>query len=177
MDMMNSSPNKIIFVPSCLLCTLLMAKKPAHNAMWSHEIVSFLNDRNYSIIQMPCPEASFPNYLSGLSRQPHGIKYYEDLPGFKNHCIELGKQVVAQIDAFHDSGYLVTAILGIEHSPTCAASYMYTHQGTQKRQGVFIKYIADSIKERPYEIPIIGINRQNPKKVIKALLDLNSGKE
>ncbi len=176
---MNSCQDKVIFVPSCLLCTLMMAKKPVPDATWSQEIVSFLNSRNYSVIQMPCPEASFPDYKSGLLRQPHGIKYYEELPGFRDHCIELGRQVVTQIDAFHDSGYIVTAILGIEHSPTCAASFIYTNKGTQKRQGIFIKYIADAIIKKPYKIPIIGINRKYPKKVMHTLLclDIHNDKE
>lgn len=171
---MNSFQDKIIFVPSCLLCTLLMAKKPTPNMTWHNEIISFLNDRNYSIIQMPCPEASFPNYKNGLKRSPHGIKYYEELSGFSEYCFELGRQVVSQIDAFHDNGFTVVAILGIEHSPTCAASYLYTHHGTQKRQGIFIKYMAEMIKERPYDIPIIGINRRYPNKAIQSLIKLES---
>ena len=157
-------------MPSCLLCPLLMAKKASQDQPWRHLIISYLNEQGYSIMQMPCPEASFPSYDCGIKRSSHGIKYYENLAGFRNHCHELGSQVLSQIDAFYSNGYKVHAILGIEHSPTCAASYMYTHNGTQNRQGIFIQYLAYRINERGYSIPIIGINRTYPQKAIRTLI-------
>jgi len=168
--------NKIVFVPSCLLCPLLMAKKTDQSDHWRQGIIFYLNDKGYSIMQMPCPEASFPNYDNGISRKPHGIKYYEELVGFRDHCNKLGDQVLTRIDAFYNNGYIVDAIIGIEHSPTCAANYMYTHQGTQNRKGIFIQYIAQKIKERGYLIPIIGINRRFPNKAIQSLM-INEGNQ
>ena len=86
----------------------------------------------------------------------------------------LGDQVLLQIDAFYNNGYMVDAIIGIEHSPTCAANYMYTCHGTQKRQGIFIQYISSMIDERGYQIPIIGINRRFPQKAIQLLMNNNN---
>lgn len=167
---MNSNNDRIVFVPSCLLCPIYMAKKSEKKILWRQDIICYLNDKGYSIIQMPCPEVSFPNYHCGIKRMPHGIKYYEELEGFKEHCSKLGDQVMFQIEALCDYGYKVSAIMGIEHSPTCATSYMYTNQGTQKRQGIFIQYLAQKLKERGYLIPIIGINRRYPNKAILSLM-------
>ena len=167
---MSSNKDMIVFVPSCLLCPLYMAKKGNQSELWRKTIINHLINEEYSIVQMPCPEVSFPNYRCGLVRIPHGIKHYEELEGFKEHCFKLANQVIFQIEAFYINGYKVSAILGIEHSPTCAASYMYTNKGTQKRQGIFIQYIAQRLKEREYLIPIIGINRRYPNKVIQSLM-------
>lgn len=161
-------------MPSCLLCPLLMAKKTDQDLPWRHFIISYLNDQGYFIMQMPCPEASFPSYNYGIKRGPHGIKYYEELAGFRNHCHELGDQVLSQIDAFYSNDYKVHAILGIEHSPTCAASYMYSNHGTLKRQGIYIQYLSHKINERGYVIPIIGINRRYPEKAIRSLTLINN---
>lgn len=169
---MNSENNRIVFVPACLLCPLLMAKKGSHNELWRDEILSFLNKEGCSIIQMPCPEASFPNFSCGISRRPHGIKFYEELTGFKEHCYKLGNQVLIQIDAFYDNRYKVSAIIGIEDSPTCAVNYMYTNQGRQKRKGVFIQYLSSEFQKRGYDIPIIGINRRYPQKAIQVLKEI-----
>ena len=167
--------DKIIFVPSCLLCPVYMVKKERPDVLWREEIVSYLNKSGYSMIQMPCPEASFPNYNCGIKRIPHGIKYYERLMGFKEHCYSLGNQVISQIVALYVGGYSVTAIMGIEHSPTCATSYMYTSQGTQKRQGIYTEYLSKMLKERGYQIPLLGINRRFPQKAIKLLCEIEIG--
>lgn len=174
---MNLYNEKVIFVPSCLLCPVCMAKKLNQTTVWRKEIIFYLNDNGYSMFQMPCPEASFDNCNCGLSRSPHGIKFYEELVGFKDHCYKLGDHVMSQIDAFYMSGYSVFAVMGIEHSPTCAASYIYTRKGTQKRRGIFMEYLSQMIYNRGYQIPLIGINRRFPHKAIKSLLEIENAGE
>ena len=167
---MNCLEEKILFVPACLLCPSLMAKKSTLSIEWRSIVLQQLIKSNFSIIQMPCPEASFPSFAEGLQRSPHGVDYYENLPGFVNHCANLGLQVVSQIDALMRNGYNVCGIVGIEHSPTCAATFMYTHLGTQKRQGIFINHLTNSLAELGYSIPIIGINRRFPQKAVNRLI-------
>ena len=170
---MNSFKNKVIFVPSCLLCPEFLAKKTESPALWRHIIISYLNDNNYSIIQMPCPEASFPDSYSGLNRNRHSIDYYEKLPGYKEHCIDIGDNVITQIDALYKSGYSVSALLGIEYSSTCAVNYLYSLSGTKKRRGIFINILTELIKKRGYYIPIIGISRCYPQKTIERLMKID----
>lgn len=172
---MNSINNKVIFVPACLLCPSFMASSKKKNTAWRQNIISYLNNNEYDIIQLPCPEASFNSEETGIHRKPHGIKFYEELAGFKSHCLILSGEVINQIDAFVSKGYKVLAIMGIEHSPTCAANYIYTCRGMIKRKGIFFDAINSGLRHKNLEITILGINRRYPHKTIQALKELEQG--
>lgn len=173
--MMNLLGNNVVFVPACLLCPSLMATSKKKDTAWRRSVISYLNDNDYSIIQLPCPEASFKNEDTGINRAPHGIQFYENLPGFKSHCLKLSHDVISQIEDFISHGYNVLAIVGIEHSPTCATEYMYTCQGTIKRKGLFFETLFSELCHRNLAIPLLGINRRYPQKVIQALMKLEQG--
>lgn len=136
---MNSCHKKVVFVPGCLFAPELQACKKEKNWDWAYLWMEFLCKSGCNIIQMPCPESSFECSLCGLGRKPHGVGFYEKLPGFCEHCVVLSEKVVWEILEFKKNGYDILAILGIEHSPTCAANYMYTHQGMVKRSGIFME--------------------------------------
>lgn len=175
--MMSLSHDKIVFVPACLLCPVLMANRKNKEALWRRDLLDYLNENDYSMLQLPCPEASFYHPNCGINRKPHGIQYYENLFGFEDHCAKLAYEVKTEIEAFLNKGYSVSAILGIEHSPTCAVNYMYTHQGTKKRRGIFFKYLSDVIDYNRFQIPLVGINRRYPTKTIQALAEIEKDKE
>lgn len=147
----------------------MMARKDRADASWSQEIISYLIEKGYFMIQMPCPEASFPDHATGIARKPHGLKYYQELSGFRDYCSDIGKQVLEQIDAFYDNGYKISAVLGVEHSPACAVNYIYTNQGTKRMRGIFIQQLSNLIKERGYDIAMVGINRHHPQKTVEYL--------
>lgn len=167
--MMSSTNNRIVFVPGCLLCPSFQAVKSDDNLAWSKKIVPFFLENGIEIIAMPCPEVTFKGYHEGVSRLPHGIDYYEKKEGFAEHCERLGMFVLNQIDELSQAGYDIVAIVGIEHSPTCAVNYMYTHHGTLKRRGIFLSAIDKALVRLHLEIPIMGINRRFPNKFIREL--------
>lgn len=173
---MSWNPKYVVFVPGCMLCPSFQAVLEEKNMVWQQKIVDYLISRNIGMIQMPCPEASFQGYKKGVSRGAHGISYYEKLQGFREHCTALGKAVVEQIAELADAGFVVVAVIGIEHSPTCAASYMYTNQGTEKRQGIYMNAINEGIARERLDISIIGINRRYPDKFIRDLKRLCESK-
>lgn len=176
--MMNSSSELIVFVPACLLCPQFQAKKEGgEELLWQHDILSYLVENAYSIVQMPCPESTFEHTCCGLGRTSHGIQFYEGLPGFVDYCQKLSRVVFEEIYTFHINGHKVLAILGVEHSPTCAATYMYTRQGTVRRQGIFAEALLSLLDEWKVPIPIVGINRRFPQKLIKKLEDLRKKEE
>ena len=118
---------------------------------------------------MPCPEASFCSYESGLQRKPHGIKHYKYLPNFEDYCNKLAISVAEQIEGFKNNGSEVLAVIGIEHSPTCAINYMYTNSGNVKRKGLFTQSIDTILQQKNMIIPMVGINRRYPRKSIEEL--------
>ena len=102
------------------MCPVFQVKYDCAKLGWRDEILKALVDSGVGIVQMPCPEASFGGYDEGLSRKPHGVRYYEQLPGFSQHCKNLAAQTAEQIVALENHGVHVKAILGIENSPSCA---------------------------------------------------------
>ena len=118
---------------------------------------------------MPCTEASFND---SLIREPKGLSKY-NTDEFNEHCQKKADQVIYEIKNIINSGYEVIAILGIEHSPSCCANYIYTNKGNEKRKGIFIEKIYDGLKE--YNIPIIGINRKYIRKSLMELEVLSKG--
>lgn len=172
MTLMNLNHKNIIFVPGCLLCPSYQANFNEKNQCWNQEILAFLYTNQIELVQMPCPESSFDNKDCGIARKPHGLQFYETLPGFNEHCLSLCTNVVAEIYNFGMHGYRILAIIGIEHSPTCSVSYMYTHLGTIHRSGIFIGNIMDALDNANINVPFIGINRRFPQKAIAKIDEL-----
>ncbi len=160
----------VVFVPACLLCPILQAKFDENKTAWNTEIRSYLQQNEISVIQMPCSETSFQSPHSGMGRKPHGVSFYEKLPGYVEHSKKLAHEVAAQIQDLITHGYSV-AIMGVEHSPSCAVSYIYMGpgRGTVHRSGIFIQALRDELNARNISVPMIGINRRFPKKAISEL--------
>lgn len=132
-------------------------------------LIEELVKRDVNIVQMPCPESQFGGYVNGLKREPKGIDKY-DTPIFRELCNRLASDTANLIVAVLASGYQVLAILGMEHSPSCAVNYQYTSKGTVNRPGLFIEALRGLLKKENIEIPLIGVNR---KAVGKSLIVLN----
>lgn len=159
----------VVFVPGCLLCPSLQAGNGEKSQTWPKAFQSVWEKHFVELVQMPCPEATFPCGLAGLGRPPHGIRYYESLEGFQAHCICLAQKTAEQILSFQRAGCAVVAIVGIEHSPTCAVNYMYTRQGTVRRAGLYMNTLMDMLSVAGIDITYIGVNRRFPRKAVSAL--------
>ena len=169
--MMNYS-NKIIMVPGCLFCPRFQADYSEKNMEWIIKLREYISKCEVSIIQMPCPEASFPQFDKGLRRKPHGLKYYSELLGFQEHCKALAIEMVQLICNLQKSGCDVTTIIGVEHSPTCAVNYIYTHQGMIHSKGIFFKEIDKLLEQKDMDISYIGVNRQHYQKSLREIDNL-----
>ncbi len=170
--MMNCTSKQVVLVPGCLLCPIYQVGYDEKKLGWRSELLDFLHETGVSIIQMPCPEVQFENYDSGLSRKPHGIRYYENLSGFHQHCRKTAHEVAHQVVALKNHGYVIKAILGIENSPTCAVNRIFTYGiGTESRSGLFISELKNYLDEHEMMVAFIGITRhnKNQKKVIAQL--------
>jgi predicted secreted protein len=153
------------------MCPVFQVKYDCAKLAWRDEILKTLVDSGVGIVQMPCPEASFGGYNEGLSRQPHGVRFYEQLPGFQQHCKNLAAETAAQIIALKNHGFHVEAILGIENSPTCALNRIFTFGvGTEHRSGLFMGALKELLDEKNLNIQLIGITRH--KKSQKKEIDL-----
>lgn len=162
---MDNRSKRFVFVPFCLMAQAYQAQNIVKYE-WKATIKPFMNlliDNDVNIIQMPCVESSFND---SLIREPKGISKYNN-EEFNLHCENLAIEVAKQIKAIIKSGYEVSAILGIEQSPSCCVNYIYTNKGMENRMGLYIEKLYTKIKDE--NIPIIGINRKYIKKSLNEL--------
>ena len=175
-------PNKsIAFVPGCMLCPCFQAVQNEKTMSWAQKIIPFFLENQIGLITMPCPEISFGGFLAGSERKPHNILYYRRQPGFVEHCQLLARPVVQQITEFYQAKFRIAAVVGIENSPTCAASRMFLYGvGTCKQQGIFLDAVSDGLAQHGIslvlpagstelaagEIPLAGIDRSYPERFL-----------
>jgi hypothetical protein len=122
---------------------------------------------------MPCPESSYGGYIGSLVREPAGLKKY-DCSYYRAHCNDLADTVVEQIVAIHKHEFLVSAIIGIENSPSCAVNYIYGNRGMVKRRGIYIGAIEDKLQLYDINPHYLGINRRHINPSLKRLDNLLS---
>ena len=157
-----------VLIAPCILSPGLQAEKK-QGEHWGYSFIKLVMEYGVDIIPLPCPESSFERFEAGLSRSKHGIDYYMSLDGYNEHCGLLAEQTEQMVLDMQRGGYNFICLLGVEHSPTCAVSYMYSCHGMLKRQGMFYELLQNRLKMQDLEIPHIGINRTHPNKAYAAL--------
>ena len=160
---------RFVFVPFCGLSQAFQAQGIAKNWKSSiNPIVEKLLEKEINIIQLPCPEASFGGYKQGLCRVPKGLKHY-NTEQFITHCDLLANGLIEMIEGILHNGYEISAILGVEHSPSCASSFIYTNKGMESRKGIFMDCLFNQLHAKQIDIPFIGINRRSLAKCMRNL--------
>lgn len=161
---------RFVFVPFCVMCQAFQAQGIVKYD-WSSSmspIIELLMEKDVNMIQMPCPESSFHGYENGLGRNPAGLKYY-DVEEYQEHCKKIAESVLDMINGIRKQGYIIVAVLGIEMSPSCAVSYIYSNKGMQKRKGVYFDILAKMCQEEGIDLTFVGVNRRNVKKSLEQL--------
>lgn len=156
-----------VLAPLCLIAPGVQAKAGADRGDWRRPFLDLLLTYRADIIPYGCTEVSFGGLSHGLARKPHGIEYYSRLSGYKEHCRQQAVKTEEIAVGLAAGGYCLAAILGIEHSPSCAVSYIYSNRGMLKRPGIFIEFL----REEPIcgSLPYIGINKRFPRKSLACL--------
>lgn len=138
------------FVPSCVLSQALHAQglvKYRWRAVVK-PIVEVLIKNDINIIQMPCPESSYPTYIEGIRRSPKGYNSY-DTKEYRNHCRRLAKNITDLIYALINNKYIILAIFGIAYSPTCAIKTQYIPgKGKVRKLGIFMEELINLLIRR-----------------------------
>lgn len=166
------SKRTCILVPPCLLAPGLQAEANSNTSNWGIPFVEVALKNNIDIQVLPCTESLFGGAGVGFTRRKHGIDYYSNIPGYSSFCAKKATEAVEEIRGLSRS-YDVIAIFGVEHSPSCAINYMYSHHGMLKMSGLFKQVLQERLSEENIIIPFIGVNRNHPRKALvefKALI-------
>lgn len=159
---------RVSFLAFCLLCQAFQArgivrKFPAIVT----PVLELLERKQVNVIQMPCPEGLFGGLEVGLRRQPKSYRRY-DTPDFREHCANLAQGVVETACSLVECGLIVTTIVGVEYSPSCAVSYQYEGR-TVHRRGIFMQELEKGLERVDLDVPFIGVTRRGVRPALRHL--------
>lgn len=161
----------IVLTAPCILNAQLQAVPPENSLHWGSAFEELLKSKQVEIFLLPCTETGF----CGIPRKKHGVDYYQSLEGYPEYCAQLAQDTAEMILPLIREGQKIVACLGVEHSPSCAVSYMYTHNGMVKRAGIFFEKLFAELDEAGVNLRRIGINRRYPRKAYIQLQNVLDG--
>jgi predicted secreted protein len=182
---------KLVLLSHCLLNVNAKVNGLAEYKGALTELILFLVDENYGIIQLPCPEMGY----WGIKRWGQ-VREQMDTPVFVRHCHLIFDPVLEQIIDYHRNGYHLVAIIGVYGSPSCGVNHTCSSaswggeldnwQTTAdimgelqivNSPGVFMELIGEVLRKNGIQIPMLAIEEANPadsiadiKKVLKGEL-------
>ena len=145
---------RVAFLAYCLLDQNARAKGLAKYSGPVSEIVETLTANGVGMVQMPCPELLY----SDLDRTPRPRNWYDNKE-FRRVCRKCAEQVVELVDKYIKNGYQIVAIIGVEHSPSCAIEASQAIEDGVATRGIFIQKLLEELRiRRLNNIPMIGVH-------------------
>jgi predicted secreted protein len=144
---------RVAFLTYCLLDQNARAEGLAKYSGPVSEIVETLTTNGVGMVQMPCPELLY----SDLDRTPRPRNWYDNKE-FRSLCQKCAAQVAELVDKYVKKRYQIVAIIGVEHSPSCAIERSQAKEGSDTTQGIFIQELLEKLTSRHLNnIPMIGV--------------------
>ncbi len=144
---------KIVLVAHCLLNVNSRVEGIARYPS-VHPLICELADRDYGVIQLPCPELPF----EGLDREPQDLEYY-DTPEYREHCRKHATRVAEDVAEYLRNGYAIGPVVGVEGSPSCGVD----------EAGIFMQELRTALE--PQGIAFTSVDRHEKADGIERLLD------
>jgi len=135
---------KIAVVAHCILNQNSRVLGIAYYPGMINEIFDVLRKYEVGVIQMPCPELIY----AGLLRESQTKEQY-DTPAFRRHCRKIASSIADQIEEYLKNDFKVSAVLGVDGSPTCGVD--------ETSMGIFMEELQSELKERKVAVPMKGV--------------------
>lgn len=110
---------KIVIVSHCILNVHSLEDNLAIYPGLEREVVEILVKKSVGIYQIPCPEIE----LSSIFRKALPKESY-DHPRIRKTYRELAENITRTLSSYTKKGYIITAVLGAEGSPTCGIDFV-----------------------------------------------------
>lgn len=164
---------KMCIVSHCYLNANSKVESPCHKySSVLKKLVYELIERDYGIIQLPCPELM--HY--GMRRWGH-VKEQFDNPFYRKTCRELLTPIVEQAKEYIQNGYRIDYVIGVNGSPSCGVdgtckskAYIGELSGIEevkaitetvtyeKEYGVYMEELKNLLQEENLDIKFLGIS-------------------
>ena len=157
--MSDSRSRKIAFLAHCLLNqNAKVAGLATHPGVFA-PLMPLLLHAGVGIVQLPCPE-----FLHLGPSRPVGTDTFEqyDTPEYRTTCSEIARRAAAEISSYHDAGYRVLCVVGVEGSPSCSVSRVPRLVGHNRCEfrpgmGIFVQEFDRQLKATRLNPPFLGI--------------------
>ncbi|AOT68965.1 CD3072 family TudS-related putative desulfidase [Geosporobacter ferrireducens] len=168
---------KIVFVCHCVLNQNSISDGTADFPGTNEEIVKRLMEAKVGVVQMPCPE------LMCLGLDRGDIKGAERPVVVENTRIRkellkdeqlqtidrLVENTVYQIEEYLKHGFQISGVVGINRSPSCGVNTTSENDEEVVGEGIFIKALRTSLKNRNIELNIVGIKSSKMDEAIESI--------
>jgi predicted secreted protein len=167
---------KIVLVAHCVLNSNAKVEGLANYKGALKELVHFLVDSGYGIMQLPCPETT----VYGIKRWGH-VKEQFNTPFFRKQCRLMLESLVDQVVDLSQNGYHFGAVIGIDGSPSCGVGStcssalwggeVSNRYGLQDKienimtidgKGILMEELEKMLDEHGAEVPFIAVDEANP---------------
>lgn len=166
---------KIVLLSHCILNVNAKIYGIATEQAGCIRIVEGLLKNGFGIIQLPCVEQS----CFGINRWGQ-VKEQVDFPAFRAKCRFLLQPIIEQVLDFYENGYEISAIVGLDGSPTCGVNYTCTGKwggeigegydlpakieslGILREPGVMMEVLKEMLEEMHINARFLSIDESNP---------------
>lgn len=174
---------EIVIVSHCILNVNSKVEGLCEFGNISNKLIKYLMDRDYGIIQLPCPETT----IYGIKRWGH-VKEQFDNPYYRKHCRNIFKPILEQIEDYTNNDYKIKALMSINGSPSCGynltcsspiwgGEFISKENTNEKindlkvidKSGIFMEEIEKMLIEKNIKINIIPIDEENEELTMKTI--------
>ncbi|AXX86734.1 CD3072 family TudS-related putative desulfidase [Malaciobacter marinus] len=175
---------KILLLSHCLLNVNSKVNKIANYGGCLEELMVPLIQKGYGFIQLPCPEL----LSCGIKRWGQ-VKEQLDTPYFRKHCEKLLEPIIQQLIDYSNSGYKISACIGVDNSPSCGVNTTCKSSKWEgeidssfsleetlnslnivNEKGVFMEVFKNLLDKNAINLDFYAINESNPNTSVKNIL-------
>lgn len=168
---------RIVFVAHCVLNQNAISDGTADFPGVDEAVVRRLLTAGVGIVQLPCPELN----CLGLDRgDPEGasrpvivensrIRQALGQAAPARILAGLVEQVAFQVEQYHQHGFHLMGLVGINRSPSCGVETTSDHDEEVPGRGVFLEALATELERRGIHLPMVGVKTSLPEATLAHL--------
>ena len=148
---------RVVWIPYCELNQNARVAGAAEVPAAVIELIDGLIRRGIGIVQLPCPEL----IVLGLDRAHFQIRSGLDSRPARRLLRRVARDIVYQIEQYHQCGVHVLGVFGKNGSPACGVEMTWKDEygpGT----GSFIEELLAELAERELDVPVRGLIDSDP---------------
>jgi predicted secreted protein len=159
---------KIAIVSHCILNQNSVVKGLERAKGAFNDVVEILLKKDYSIIQLPCPEMLYLGIdRNGMIKEEYDIKEYREL------CKKVLNPIIKYLEEYNKEKFKFI-LIGIEGSPTCGIFKTVKKEGLVNEPGILMDEFLKLLNEKEIMVDIVEypVNEEEYKSFIKNLKEI-----